>query len=292
MNKATKRDRILLVAFFIFLVGLYIYRTKKVQEQVRIDKFIPRTTSGPKEVSGVPLVIYRSWITNSLPIRMNNTVMKTIALTPEFDNFFFSDEDCYNFIRDNFEPDVLNAYICLKPAAFKSDLWRYCILYKKGGMYLDIKLELKLPLYDILKKYPKIFVQDMMSFPKEKNPLTTETPLWNGVMSSPPGNPVFKACIDEIVESCKNRDYKQHVLDITGPYQLGRMVDKYEGLSFSRELPFRHHTLKQIHYFDDLFTTEYEGYRDDQKRLALVKVKYYGELYKERDVFDSSVIFS
>jgi mannosyltransferase OCH1-like enzyme len=222
---------------------------------------------------------------------MNNTVMKTIALTPEFDNFFFSDEDCYNFIRDNFEPDVLNAYICLKPAAFKSDLWRYCILYKKGGMYLDIKLELKLPLYDILKKYPKIFVQDMMSFPKEKNPLTTETPLWNGVMSSPPGNPVFKACIDEIVESCKNRDYKQNMFDITGPYQLGRMVDKYEGELFARNSPFKNKIAGMLHYSNIMFTVDYPGYRDDQSQLALSKVPRYSVLYNNRDVFDTSVQF-
>jgi len=267
------------------------FQEEGVQEIV-MDKFIPRKIDGPTEISGVPLVIYRSWITTSLPVRMHNTVKKTISLTPEFDNLFFSDEDCYNFIRDNFEPDVLSAYMCLKPTAFKSDMWRCCILYKKGGTYLDIKLELKLPLYGILEKYPKIFIKDMISLPEKENPLTTDTPLWNGIMSSPPGNPLFKACIDEIVTSCKNRNFKQNMFDITGPYQLGRMVELYEGRPFIRNLPFRHHTLKQIHYFDELFTTEYEGYRDDQKRFALVKVKHYGDLYKEGDVFDLSVKFS
>jgi mannosyltransferase OCH1-like enzyme len=33
----------------------------------------------------------------------------------------------------------LYAFDKLKPGAYKADLWRYCILYKKGGIYLDIK---------------------------------------------------------------------------------------------------------------------------------------------------------
>lgn len=306
MNKATKRDRYLLVALFIFLVGLYIYRTKQVKEQVRIDKFIPRTTNGPKEVSGVPLVIYRTWLSNSVPIRMKESLTRSIALTPEFDNHIFTDDDCYNFIRDNFEPNVLNAYKCLKPGAYKADLWRYCIIYKKGGVYTDIKLEMKMSLYDVLEKHPVIYVQDVISFPRahisglsdllpglspSPNPLTTKTPLYNAFLASPPGNPVFKACIDEIVESCKNRDYKQNLFDITGPYQLGRMVDKYEGELFARNSPFKNKLAGMLHYSNMTFTVDYPGYRDDQSRLAHSKVPKYAVLYNNRDVFDTSVQF-
>jgi mannosyltransferase OCH1-like enzyme len=306
MNKATKRDRFLLVVFFIFLVGLYIYRTKQVQEQVLIDKFVPRTTSGPKEVSGVPLVIYRTWISNNVPIRMKKSLTRSLAFTPEFDNHLFTDDDCYNFIRDNFEPNVLNAYKCLKPGAYKADLWRYCILYKKGGVYIDIKHELKMPLYDVVEKHPVIYVQDVLSFPRKRlplvsylviyppdlNPLTTKTPLYNGFLASPPGNPVFKACIDEIVESCKNRDYKQNMLDITGPYQLGRIVDKYEGESFARNSPFKNKIAAMLHYYNTTFMVDYLGYRDDQSRLALSKVSHYSILYKNGDVYDTSVKFN
>ena len=299
MSKREKYYYIYIICIIVLLFAIFYGSTSEgfqdnTQDNTReeiIDTFIPKTVDSPNEVSGIPLVIYRSWITNSLPIRMKNTVMKTIALTPEFDNHFFSDEDCHNFIRDNFEPNVLNAYNCLKPAAFKSDFWRCCILYKRGGVYFDIKLELHLRLYEILQKYPKIFIRDRISEPEISTPLLTDFPLWNGIMSSAPGNPVFKACIDEVIVSCKNRDYKQNMFDITGPYQLGRMVDKYEGLSFSKNLPFIHRIHRQIHYFDELFTTEYEGYRDDQKRMALVKVKHYGDLYRERDVYDESVIF-
>ena len=35
------------------------------------------------------------------------------------------------------EVDVLKAYDKLIPEAFKADLWRYSIIYKKGGCYMD-----------------------------------------------------------------------------------------------------------------------------------------------------------
>ena len=46
---------------------------------------------------------------------------------------------CREFIKNNFDLDILNAYDILKPGAFKADLWRCCILYIYGGIYLDIK---------------------------------------------------------------------------------------------------------------------------------------------------------
>ena len=54
-------------------------------------------------------------------------------------HYLYNDDDCRAFIRDAFPPDVVAAYDLLIPTAFKADLWRYCVLYKFGGVYLDIK---------------------------------------------------------------------------------------------------------------------------------------------------------
>jgi hypothetical protein len=53
--------------------------------------------------------------------------------------YLYNDADCRAFIRSEFPPDVVAAYDRLIPTAFKADLWRYCVLYKFGGVYLDIK---------------------------------------------------------------------------------------------------------------------------------------------------------
>ena len=59
--------------------------------------------------------------------------------------YLYNDADCRAFIRSAFPPDVVAAYDRLIPTAFKADLWRYCVLYKFGGVYLDIKYRWGVP---------------------------------------------------------------------------------------------------------------------------------------------------
>lgn len=240
----------------------------------------------PKEVNGVPLVIYRSWMTHNIKKRMNDVIMKDIEQAKEFDNYLYSDKECLEFIEKHFEPNVANAFKCLKPGAYKSDLWRYCILYINGGVYSDIKLEFHMPLKDILEEQPKIFIID---YDTDKGPLS----IWNGFIASPPGNPVFRSCIDEIIVNCKNKDYKESAkygyLEITGPGLLGKMLEMHEGKEFVHNLRFKHNEKRQTLYDDGVFLTEYDGYRHNMSNQETVP--HYGKLWTNKDVFDDAIKF-
>jgi hypothetical protein len=54
-------------------------------------------------------------------------------------HYLFNDNSCREFLAITFPPDVVYAYDKLIPSAFRADLWRYCILYMFGGVYMDIK---------------------------------------------------------------------------------------------------------------------------------------------------------
>lgn len=54
-------------------------------------------------------------------------------------HYLFNDDACREFLVSTFPPDVVYAYDLLIPSAFRADLWRYCILYMFGGVYMDIK---------------------------------------------------------------------------------------------------------------------------------------------------------
>ena len=53
----------------------------------------------------------------------------------------FTDKECSKFIKDNFENNIYAAYERINPCygAAKADLFRYCVIYKLGGIYIDIK---------------------------------------------------------------------------------------------------------------------------------------------------------
>jgi hypothetical protein len=50
---------------------------------------------------------------------------------------FFSNLNCDNFIKNNFDEKINKAYFSLPLGVMKADLWRYCVLYKYGGIYAD-----------------------------------------------------------------------------------------------------------------------------------------------------------
>ena len=65
--------------------------------------------------------------------------------------------DGEEFIRKNYKEELADKIIkklrSLKRIAHKSDLLRYCLLYKLGGVYLDIDLEPKVSFTRIIKDY-------------------------------------------------------------------------------------------------------------------------------------------
>ena len=61
--------------------------------------------------------------------------------------------------------DVLNAYDSLIPGAYKADLFRYLVLYREGGVYLDCKSSTI-----IFLKY-SLICDAIFSFKKSKLPL-------------------------------------------------------------------------------------------------------------------------
>jgi len=78
-----------------------------------------------------------------LPPKMYECIRNNLLLNRVGDDcihYLFHDAACSEFIAREYPPDVLMAYDRLIPTAFKADLWRYCVLYKYGGVYLDAKL--------------------------------------------------------------------------------------------------------------------------------------------------------
>ncbi len=155
-------------------------------------------------------------------------------------------------------------------------------MYKKGGVYLDIKFNTLEPLEQTIERSQEVFVRDIES----DNRLTC---FYNGVMISPPGNNVFKNCIDEIVENCRNNAYNINTLDVTGPCVLGRhllnkdvhYINNYT-YYFTREF-VNEKTVDFISYKDTRIIESYPEYREEQALTQ--KTEHYGDMWKNFDIY-------
>mgnify|MGYP002652111451 FL=1 len=88
---------------------------------------------------------------------------------PDYSYQLFDDNEVRIFLEQEFPPKYLKAYDRLTIGAAKADFFRYAILYKKGGVYLDVDSGMTKPLKYLIKpddsailsreRHPQFFVQ-------------------------------------------------------------------------------------------------------------------------------------
>jgi mannosyltransferase OCH1-like enzyme len=223
----------------------------------------------------IPANIFQTWESKRLPPLMYNAVKKIRRYNPRFNYHIYDDNECREFIKNNFDNEVLNAYDNLIPGAYKADLWRYCILYKKGGIYLDIKY---IPIngfrfVNLLEK--EHFVLD---FGEGKG-------IYNALMVCKPGNEILLRAIKQIVINVNNRFYGNDCLEPTGPKLLSNFFSDQEKKSFDLK-----HILHGLKDYDKyiLFNGHpvlkcYPGYNSERGRFS--SLPHYSDLWGKRQIY-------
>jgi mannosyltransferase OCH1-like enzyme len=197
------RNIIIILALIVIIFYFLFIRAQRIEGFERV----------------IPLNIFQTWHTKNLDENMQECVDKLKAANPKFTHYLFDDEDCAEFIEDNFDIDVLDAYNSLLPGAYKADLWRYCVLYIHGGIYLDIK-------YFNIKGFNLIQLTDREYFVKDIEP--SGSGVYNAFMICKPGNKKLLNCIHNIVNNVKTKFYGENAFAPTGPLLLKREFTKDE----------------------------------------------------------------
>lgn len=165
--------------------------------------------------------IFLSDIKEELPSFIKNCI-STIKSAHPFDEYrLYDNESLVEFIKNNYEPDVLYAYNKLKPYTYKADLGKFCLMYKLGGWYYDIAVtaisQLEIPDNISCISY---------SIEEEMQCLTPQA-IQATLFYSKPNNPIFRYAIDIIINNCKTEYYGPTPFCPTGPNVLGRAFAKY-----------------------------------------------------------------
>lgn len=221
----------------------------------------------------IPLNIFQTWHTKNLPPLMNNAVNLIKNNNPAFNYYLYDDNDCRNFINNNFSDDILNAYDSLVPGAYKADLWRYCILYKHGGIYLDIKY---IPLNGF--KFINLTEKEHWVLDADNNGI------YNALIVCLPGNDILWRAINQIVEHVRNRYYGSGSLEPTGPLLLARYFNSEQKKHFDMYHSWHlNHDHRFIFYNNYMILKQYNGYRDEHNKNE--KVAHYDYLWKIHKIY-------
>lgn len=163
------------------------------------------------ETREIPLKIYQTWKTKNLPEKMHESVNRLKEKNPEFEYNLFDDNECYEFIKANFNDGVAEAYNKIIPGAYKADLWRYCVLYVNGGVYLDIK-------YSNVGDFRLKELTDKEYFMADLD--ESGSGIYNAFMICKAGNPKLRKAIEMVTKNVGEELYGDGCLSPTGPVLL------------------------------------------------------------------------
>ena len=223
----------------------------------------------------IPLKFYTCWHTKDLPPLMKKNYEQLVLQNPELKFHLYDENECRQFIEDNFDSEVLTAYNSLVPCSYKSDLWRFCVLYINGGIYMDIK-------YKCVNNFKLIALTEKEYFVRDRPINTTYTAL----IVVKPQNSIMLKCINQIVSNVKQNYYGFNPLYPTGPGLLGKYFRKEDFEAM--EIYFTDTTTKQFKkdymvFKNSIILTYYDEYRNEQNKHQ--KNKYYTQLWDERKIY-------
>ena len=102
----------------------------------------------------------------------------------------FDDEDAIRFLKEEYGQILVDTFNSIKGGAHRADLLRYCILYRYGGVYADIKTEFIKPLNEIFTQDNTLYVS---------NAISKYEGCYQGLIATPPCNDIFIGLIIHLI---------------------------------------------------------------------------------------------
>ena len=216
----------------------------------------------------IPKIIHQTFETwENVPLCCKEVIEKNKNDNKTRKHIFYDSDSRLKEIR-RFSVEAENAYNKLKIPAMQADLFRLCVLYNIGGMYLDIKARAK-NVDNVISESDGRLIYLIWPYGKGKKDhpkhAATSILLW------PPRHPVLKTIINSCIKRIEKTD-KPHkfVTETTGPnmyaYEIERIVPSkclYETMN----------------YFDGVF--EHDGTGGEYYRIMKESKRHWHDQEKE-----------
>lgn len=178
----------------------------------------------------IPRVVYQTWRYSTLPPKVAGITAYMQSMMPTFKFCLYDDAAIEAFIRNYSEDEDDNetlwtTYCKLKIGAAKADFWRYLVLYKMGGIYLDVDAIIIQPLDEL---FYNTGIGNFCTTAHE-GIITRETNdgiFNNWILAFSRGHPFMRAMIDYCCAAAESvvEVTADNVLWTTGPLALSAML--------------------------------------------------------------------
>lgn len=251
MSIKVQFKHVILFIFIIILSYNYYYSYYYLHYNFFSDSY--------KREQAIPKRIYQTWFTRKLPSSIESYKNTMLRLNPGYSYHLYDDNDIDEFIRTNYSGRIYTNFKKLKIITSKTDFWRYLILYKFGGIYIDMDSMINTNLYFINHNDEAIIT-------KEKNPYLYLQ--WCLMFNK--NHPILKEVIDLINYNIENNLYTSDILNLTGPGVYTKAINNVHERFFMKTLNWSS-TIKDEKYENNY--TSYRIYGFDFNNVG-IKFKY------------------
>lgn len=253
----------------------------RATEGARVD--FPKPSDEALRSTTIPRILFMTsdFPKDKLPLKIVNIMEAVTIDNPEFEILYFDAQQRRAFVSEMCQswPSIIDIYDSLEPTAYQADLWRYLVLYKYGGVYMDVGMQPLRPLRKMLKDS-----DDFVSVEDDGQGIL------NSFIATRAKDKVLGMAIINVAESVYNHDYGVNALDITGPLTLKRAFNEVRNVD--RRIPLGEYESQGIHYnflkhMPDREDMENGAYIGDAKGNLLFKRKfdgYYKQMYGDRNI--------
>lgn len=228
----------------------------------------------------IPKIIHQTYFSKTLPEVVQLNVDHIRAMNPDWEYRFYDDADIDAYIQRYF-PELFGIFKKINPAygAAMADFFRYLLLYREGGVYLDIKSSMEKPLNEIIQKDDKYLLsywqndangsmKDLGKYIDIADPLG-EFQQW--YIIAVPGHPFLKSVIETVCHNVNRYNpFLNHAGHLgtfrvtgpiayslaitphlhTSPYRLVRSNHDFHLIYniFTKSATHEHHVIYKTHY--------------------------------------------
>lgn len=165
----------------------------------------------------IPKIVWQTNYTDLVSLPLRACLEWNKLMSRGYDYRFVPTEKRLSFIKGNFPGRVSDLYMRLNLGAAQADLWRLLVLYRHGGVYMDIDAYLLLPLKELIKPG----TQEIFLRYKKSMRFT------NYFIATKPGSAKIKAAIDEVLNRIE-RPSSNNVYTITGPAVFDSILNAHK----------------------------------------------------------------
>jgi mannosyltransferase OCH1-like enzyme len=180
----------------------------------------------------IPKIIHQSYKTNFLHPNNYIAAMSWKKMNLNYEYKYWDDNSVIELIKKNFDDTVLKAYNLVYAGAYKSDIFRLCVLYLEGGIWTDISAICQYPIDLLIDSSLDLLIC-------KDSPSQVENPnIYQAFIITIPQNPIIKSILDFTVDRVIRNEYydnnlypflKENGLGITGPTVFGLGLNLYLG---------------------------------------------------------------